>query len=148
MQGPSITENKAATAAAVPAIVEKGKPHRWKPGQSGNPRGRVSVRTAKAENAEAKTWARLRVDRVLERLDIHLNRCPASKDCAMCRHYNLLVMEYAYGKPPQRHELIQATAKADVLKLAKELGMTEAETKDALAEVDRALAAARSSQRS
>ena len=55
----------------------------------------------------------------------------------MCRHYNDMVLHYAYGKPPQRHEMVMATLKADTEKLAKSMGLDETQTKQALDEVER-----------
>lgn len=132
-----MTSIGGAPAKLPVSIAEAGKPHRWKPGESGNPAGRRNSTVKTADTAEAKAWAQPRVHRVLERLDKHLGACAASKDCGMCKHYNLIVLEYAYGKPPQRHELIQATLKADTEALAKSLGLDESQTKAALAEVER-----------
>lgn len=137
----SAGERDTATAAKAPLAV----PRSVTTGQftAGNP-GRVPG--TKNKPSEARDWALPLVPEVLAWRRKHRAGCDAAKDCAMCRHYNDMVLHYAYGKPPQRHELIQATAKADTLRLAKELGLSETETKQALAEVDRALAAARSSQ--
>ena len=55
----------------------------------------------------------------------------------MCRHYNDMVLHYAYGKPPQRHEMVMATLKADTEALAKSMGLDETQTLAALAEVER-----------
>ena len=70
---------------------------------------------------------------VWERRDRHTRSCAARNDCAMCRHYNTMVMEYAYGKPPQRTEMIMPGLKADTEALAKSLGLTDTETEAALA---------------
>ena len=64
----------------------------------------------------------------------------------MCRHYNDMVLHYAYGKPPQRHEMIMATLKADTAKLAKSMDLDETQTKAALAEVERHYNALKGSQ--
>ena len=115
-------------------------PNAWKPGQSGNPAGRPKGSKNKlsaADIAEARTVALACVPDVWERRDRHTRSCPAKNDCAMCRHYNTMVMEYAYGKPPQRQELIMATVERDIKALAKEMGLTESEAKAAVAEVRR-----------
>ncbi len=93
--------------------------------------------TQRKATAEASGWALPLVPEVLQRRLKHRRSCDAAKDCAMCRHYNDMVLHYAYGKPPQRTELIQATLKADTEALAKSLGLSDAETKAALAEVER-----------
>ena len=96
--------------------------------------------------AEANVWALPLVPEVLKRRLKHRRACPAAKDCAMCRHYNDMVLHYAYGKPPQRHEMVVATAKADTEALAKSMGLDEAQTRAALDEVERHYKALKGSQ--
>lgn len=105
-----------------------------RPFTKGNPGRKPGPNKA---TAEASSWALPLVPEVLKRRLKHRRGCDAAKDCAMCRHYNDMVLHYAYGKPPQRHELIQATLKADTEALAKRMGLSDAETKEALAEVER-----------
>ena len=114
----------------------------WKPGESGNPAGRrkgSKNKLSAADIAEARTMALSNVPEVWERRDKHIKGCAAKNDCAMCRHYNTMVMEYAYGKPPQRQELIMATMERDIKALAKEMDMTETEAKAVVADVERRL---------
>lgn len=139
---PSTTDSPALPLANL----AKGKPYRWKPGESGNPAGRRTSTIKTADTAEAKAWALPRVQRVLKRLDTHLSRCGALKDCGMCKHYNTVVLEYAYGKPPQRHEIQQAARKQDIAALAKAMGLTETEAQAAVAEVERSLVALKAAQ--
>ena len=105
-----------------------------RPFTKGNPGRKQGPNKPKAE---ASAWALPLVPEVLRRRLKHRRACEAARDCAMCRHYNDMVLHYAYGKPPQRHEMVMATLKADTEKLAKSMGLDEAQTKAALAEVER-----------
>lgn len=64
----------------------------------------------------------------------------------MCRHYNDMVLHYAYGKPPQRQELVMAGLKSDTQALAKSMGLDETQTRAAVAEAERHYAALKDSQ--
>ena len=141
----------AAMSVAMPAKPQQTAPERPEPpdktGAKGRGRGigkpfvkgNTTNRRGSKNKAttEASGWALPLVPEVLRRRLKHRRGCDAAKDCAMCRHYNDMVLHYAYGKPPQRHELIQATLKADTEALAKSLGLDESQTKAALAEVER-----------
>ena len=96
--------------------------------------------------AEASGWALPLVPEVLKRRLAHRRSCDAAKDCAMCRHYNDMVLHYAYGKPPQRQELVMAGLKSDTQALAKSMGLDETQTKAAVAEAERHYAALKDAQ--
>ena len=117
------TQPEAPQKRVVGRPFTKGNPGR-KPGPN-----RVT--------AEAKDWALPLVPEVLARRLRHRRGCDATKSCAQCRHYDTMVIEYAYGKAPQRTELIMAGLKADTEALTKAMGGTEAEAKAAVAEVQR-----------
>lgn len=102
--------------------------------------------TKNKATAEARDWAIPLVPEVLKRRLRHRRGCEATKDCAMCRHYNDMVLHYAYGKPPQRHEIQQAARKQDIAALAKAMGLSETEAQAAVTEVERSLAALKTSQ--
>ena len=105
-----------------------------RPFTKGNPGRKQGPNKPKSE---ASAWALPLVPEVLRRRLKHRRACEAAKDCAMCRHYNDMVLHYAYGKPPQRHEMVMATLKADTAALAKSMGLDETQTKQALDEVER-----------
>lgn len=128
-------ENKATGQEQATAPVRKPI-HRFGPGNPGRPKGSKNKATA-----EASGWALPLVPEVLRRRLAHRRSCDAAKDCAMCRHYNDMVLHYAYGKPPQRQELVMATLKSDTEALSKSMGLNEAETKAAVAEAERHYAA-------
>ena len=128
--------------------VNNGVNTRGRPFQKGNPGRPTGSRNKVSQQQllDSREMFLPMADATLGRIHKHFAACSPEKDCASCRHYVSLVMHYIYGKPPQRHELVQATARGDVEKLAKEMGLTESETRQALAEVERALGAARHAQ--
>ncbi len=128
--------------------VNNGHATRGRPFQRGNPGRPAGSRNkvSRQQLLDSREMFLPMADATLGRIHKHFAACSPEKDCASCRHYVSLVMHYIYGKPPQRHELVQATARRDVEATAKELGLTKEETQRALAEVDRALAAARNAQ--
>ena len=113
-----------------------------RPFAKGNPGRKPGPNKA---SGEAKDWALPLVPEALRRRFQHRRACDAAKSCAQCRHYDTMVLEYAYGKAPQRTELIMAGLKADTEALAKSMGLDETATKAAVAEVERHYTALRSS---
>ena len=57
-------------------------------------------------------------------------------DCATCRHYVTLVVEYVFGKPPQRVDVELVEARAEAERIAEELGLSGDEKRAAVAEVE------------
>ena len=136
-------ENATAdTAPSQPGVEPRGRGP-GKPFAKGNA-GRAKGSKNRV-HTEAKDWALPLVPEVLRRRFQHRRACDAAKSCAQCRHYDTMVLEYAYGKAPQRTELIMAGLKADTEALAKSMGLDETATKAAVAEVERHYQALRSS---
>ncbi len=140
---PPVTTTEPSTELPQPGVERRGRGY-GRPFGSGNvgrPKGSKNKATT-----EASGWALPLVPEVLRRRLKHRRSCDAAKDCAMCRHYNDMVLHYAYGKPPQRQELVMAGIKSDTQALAKSMGLDETQTKAAVAEAERHYAALKAPQ--
>jgi hypothetical protein len=66
----------------------------------------------------------------------HFEDHKAGPDCATCRHYVDIVVQYVFGKPPQRVDIQLQDARAEAERIADELGLPEEEKAAAVAEVE------------
>ena len=73
----------------------------------------------------------------------HFEHHSNAPDCATCRHYVTLVVEYVFGKPPQRVDIQLQEARAEAERIADQLGLSDEDRQAAVAEVEAILRAGR-----
>lgn len=66
----------------------------------------------------------------------HFKDHKAGPDCATCRHYVDIVVQYVFGKPPQRVDIQLQEARSEAERIADALGLPEEEKAAAVAEVE------------
>lgn len=119
--------------------TERAENGRFKAGHHmGRPKGtRNKISTQQLH--DAREFFLPLLGNVKEIITSHLENHSDAPDCATCRHYIGMVVEYVFGKPPQRVDMEILDVRAEAERIADELGLSGDEKQAAIAEAERLL---------
>ena len=107
----------------------RGRP--FKPGNPGRPKGsrnKLSTRQLK----DAREFFLPLLDDANAIIVNHFKNHRDGPDCATCRHYVGIVVEYVFGKPPQRLQVEVGEARREAERMADDLGLDGDARKEAV----------------
>ena len=115
------------------AANRRGRP--FEPGHSGRPKG-TRNKLSQQQLRDARKFFLPMLEEVQGLIAAHFKgHLKEAPDCPTCRHYVGIVLEYVFGKPPQRSDIDLQNAQEEAERIADELGLPEEEKKAAIAEV-------------
>ena len=106
-----------------------------KPNLGGRPLGSRS-KISQQQLRDAREMFLPMLDRVKSMIETHLDSHQElaellsiigtkSGDCATCRHYITIILEYSFGKPPQRLQVEIGEAREEAQRMADELDLED-----------------------